>query len=232
MLVAVFSDIHANLEALRAALRSAEARGADVLVNLGDVVGYGPAPAECLEVVRSEFAVNVLGNHDAAVAGGDVRALPRDGRAAIALHREVLSSDQVEWLGALPLVAEAHGATYVHAAPDQPELWPRLETFRDTQRQFDAFETDLCFIGHSHKPAVVSQTLGVFRVRPGHRFLVNVGSVGQPRDHDPRLSYGLFDTEAVTVEIVREHYDHARTAVEIDKAGLPPGLADRLRKGL
>ena len=232
MLVAVLSDIHANLQALEEALRSAERRGADELVNLGDVVGYGPSPSECVEIVRREFAVSVKGNHDAAVVDGDDSALPRDGKAAVALHRETLSADDVAWLDGLPLVAEAHGATYVHAAPDQPERWPRLESFRDTKRQFDAFETDLCFLGHSHKPAVVAETLGVFRVRPGHRFLVNVGAVGQPRDHDPRLSYALFDTEAFTVELVREHYDHARTAVEIDKAGLPVALADRLRRGL
>ena len=232
MLVAVLSDIHANLEALRVAMASAEARGADAFVSLGDVVGYGPSPSECVEVVRSEFALSVLGNHDAAVVGGDVRALPRDGRAAVDVHRALLSEDQVAWLASLPLAAERFGATFVHAAPDQPDRWPRLESFRDTQRQFAAFDTPICFVGHSHKPAVVSNSLGVLRVRRGHRYLINVGSIGQPRDHDPRLAYGLFDTEAFSVELVREHYDHARTAVEIDRVGLPAGLADRLRQGL
>lgn len=232
MIVAVFSDIHANLEALRAAVREAEARGADRLVSLGDVVGYGPAPAECLDVVRAEFEFSVQGNHDAAVADGDVRSLPRDGQAAIELHRSLLDADQIAWLASRPLVVERHGATFVHAAPDQPERWPRLESFRDTQRQFAAFDSPICFVGHSHKPAVVSETIGVFRVRPGYRFLVNVGSVGQPRDHDPRLAFGLFDTEAFSVELVREHYDHARTASEIERVGLPVALGDRLRRGV
>ena len=232
MLVAVLSDIHANLPALRTALQLAEARGADALVNLGDVVGYGPSPSECLEIVRTEFAVNILGNHDAAVAGSDDEELPRDGRAAVDLHRTMLSDDQRAWLRDLPLVAEAYDATFVHAAPFKPEKWPRLESMRDTQIQFDAFDTPICFIGHSHRQAIVADTLGVFRVREGHRYLVNVGSVGQPRDRDPRLGFALFDTEAFTVELLREHYDRAQTVAEIAKVGLPKALGDRLQRGV
>ncbi|WP_412063070.1 metallophosphoesterase family protein [Rubrivirga sp. IMCC45206] len=231
MLIAVLSDIHANLEALRAALAIAEARGADHLVSLGDVVGYGPSAGECLDVVRSEFTLSVLGNHDEAVVTGDWSVLPKDGQAAAKLHREQLSDDQRGWLAGLPLTAERFEATFAHAAPDEPGAWPRLETFRDTQRQFGAFDTPICFIGHSHKPAVVSSSLGVFRIRKGHRYLVNVGSVGQPRDHDPRLSFGLYDPDAFTVETVRAHYDMAQTSSKIAEAGLPASLADRLRAG-
>ncbi len=232
MILAVLSDIHANLPALQAAMQAAEARGADALVNLGDVVGYGPSPVECLDVVRAEFAVHVLGNHDAAVAGADDPAIPPDGQAAVALHRALLDDDRRAWLASLPLVAEGHGATFVHAAPFRPERWARLESLRDMQRQFGAFETDVCFIGHSHRPAIVADTVGVFRVRRGHRFLVDVGSVGQPRDHDPRLAFALFDTEAFSVELVRGHYDHARTVAEIARVGLPRDLGDRLAVGL
>ncbi|PAP77150.1 metallophosphoesterase family protein [Rubrivirga marina] len=231
MRLAVLSDIHANLPALRKAMQVAEARGADVLVNLGDVVGYGPDPVECLDVVRREFAINILGNHDAAVAGELDKAIPPDGQAAIELHRTVLDPDRLDWLASLPYAVEAHGATFVHAAPDEPEKWPRLESLRDTQRQFRAFDTDICFIGHSHRQAIVSDTIGVFRVRPGHRFLVNVGSVGQPRDRDPRLGFALFDTDAFAVQLVRDHYDHAKTEAAILKAGLPARLAARLRAG-
>ena len=121
--------------------------------------------------------------------------------------------------------------TFVHAAPVQPEKWPRLESMRDTQIQFDAFETPICFIGHSHRQAIVADTIGVFRVREGHRYLVNVGSVGQPRDRDARLGFALFDTEAFTVELIREHYDLAKTVAEIAAVGLPRALGDRLRTG-
>ena len=231
LILAVLSDIHANLPALRAAMRIAEARGADELVNLGDVLGYGPSPVECLELVRAEFAVSVLGNHDAAVIGSDGAALPRDGQVAAAFHRSLLDADQLAWLAGLPLVATRHGATFVHAAPFQPERWPRLESFRDTQLQFDAFDTPICFVGHSHRQAIVSDTIGVFRVRHGHRYLVNVGSVGQPRDRDPRLGLALFDTEAFAVELIRDHYDHAQTVAEITRVGLPRALGDRIRAG-
>ena len=233
MLVAVLSDIHANLEALRAALALAERRGADRVVCLGDVVGYGPDPGPCVDLVQAECEACVLGNHDEAVAGtGDVGALPRDGQAAARLHRQLLTGDQLAWLAALPLRAEAHGATLVHAAPLHPERWPRLESFGQVQAQFAAFETAICFVGHSHRPAVVSASVGVLRVRPGHRYLVDVGSVGQPRDRDPRLSLALYDPDAFTVELVREHYDHARVAVRIGEAGLPASLGTRLRRGV
>lgn len=233
VLVAVFSDIHANLQAFQAALALAEQRSADHLVCLGDVVGYGPDPGPCVDLVRSEFETCVLGNHDAAVALDDgLDVLPCDGQAAARLHRTLLSDDQLAWLGALPLKVEAHGATFVHAAPLHPELWPRLESFGQVKAQFAAFSTPICFVGHSHRPALVSETIGVSRVRPGHRFLVDVGSVGQPRDRDPRFSFALYNPDAFTVETVRGHYDHARVAVRIGEVGLPASLGDRLRRGV
>ena len=233
MLVAVLSDIHANLTALRAALRVAEARGADALVCLGDVVGYGPRPAECIDVVRAEFDLCVMGNHDLAVATGeDLDVLPRDGRLAAEHHRATLDKGRLDWLALLPYAEVRHGATYVHAAPLHPEAWPRLSGHAQVREQFEAFDTAVCFVGHSHKPAIVADALGVFRVRPGHRYLVDVGSVGQPRDHNPQLSFGLFDTEAFAVELVREHYDVEQTAAAIERVGLPASLADRLREGV
>ena len=233
VLLAVLSDIHANYQALRTAVDLAEQRGAEQLVSLGDVVGYGPDPSACLDLVRAEFVANILGNHDAAVATGDgLDVLPPDGQAAATVHQTLLSDDQRDWLASLPLVRTAYDATFVHAAPLHPERWPRLSSFGHVRSQFDAFETPLCFVGHSHKPAVVSDTIGVLRVRRGHRFLVDVGSVGQPRDRDPRLSFALFDTDAFTVEIVRAHYDHARTTVRVRELGLPAALGDRLRRGV
>ena len=233
MRLAVVSDLHANLEASEAVFADAETRGVDATLCLGDIVGYGPDPGECLELVRARCETVLLGNHDAAVAlDADVGMLPRDGQAAARLHQALLSDDQLDWLAALPLRAVAHGVTLVHAAPDHPEDWPRLDSFQAIQAQFDAFDTDLCFVGHSHKPAVASNSLGVFSVRPGHRFLVDVGSVGQPRDHDPRASYAVYDTDAVQVEILRVHYDVARTASKIARRGLPTDLGDRLLRGV
>lgn len=233
VILAVLSDVHANYQALRAAVDLAESRGAERLVNLGDIVGYGPDPSACLDLVRAEFEVSVLGNHDVAVATGEgLGVLPQNGQEAARVHQRLLSDDQLEWLRSLPYTATAHDATFAHAAPLDPERWPRLSSFSQVRAQFDAFDTPICFVGHSHKPAVVSSSIGVLRVRPGHRFLVDVGSVGQPRDRDARLSFALFDTEAFSVEIVRAHYDHAQTALRVRELGLPESLGSRLRQGV
>ena len=231
--LAVLSDLHANLEASEAVFAEAERRNADAILCLGDVVGYGPDPSETVDLVRERCEFTILGNHDAAVAqNAEMHVLPKDGQKAAKLHQALLSDDQIEWLSGRPYLAEAYGATFAHAAPDQPDAWPRLDSFAALQAQFSAFDTEICFVGHSHKPAVVSNSLGVFQVRAGHRYLVDVGSVGQPRDHDPRASFAMFDTEAFTVDIVRVHYDVARAASKIVRRGLPPSLAERLRRGV
>lgn len=231
--LAVLSDVHANLEALEAVLHEVEARGADEIICLGDVVGYGPDPEACVERIRALSAVTVLGNHDEAVARGEgIEYLPKHGQRAARLHQSWLSADALAWLDGLPLTAVHGGVTLAHAAPLDPEEWPRLDSFRLIREQFGAFDTDVCFVGHSHRPAVVSDKIGVMRVRPGARFIIDVGSVGQPRDKDPRASFGLFDTEATAFELVRVGYDVARTARRVKERGLPAELGDRLAHGL
>ena len=233
MRLAILSDIHANLEALTAALAEVDVRGADAVVCLGDVVGYGPDPGPCLDIIRERCGAVVLGNHDEAVAfDRGLEFLPRDGKKAALLHQRLLTEDQKAWLQSLPLKLVGHGATLTHAAPLEPETWPRLGSFAELQAQFTAFETDVCFVGHSHRPAIVADKVGVLRLRRGHRYLIDVGSVGQPRDRDPRLCFGLFDTEAFTFEHVRAHYDVERTAIKIREAKLPKDLASRLRRGV
>lgn len=232
MRLAILSDIHANLEALNAVLLDVSRRDVDALLCLGDVVGYGPDPGPCVDLVAQHCETTVLGNHDAAVAlDQEVERLPRDGQAAARLHADLLSGAQKAWLAGLPLVAVRHGVTLAHAGPTAPDTWPRLDSFPAVQAQFDGFETDVCFVGHSHQPAVVSDQLGVTRVRPGHRYLINVGSVGQPRDHDPRAAYGVFDTETSAYELVRVYYDHALTQQRIRERKLPESLGTRLTRG-
>jgi diadenosine tetraphosphatase ApaH/serine/threonine PP2A family protein phosphatase len=233
VLLAIFSDVHANLPALQEVLRLTDERGAEARYCLGDVVGYGPDPAPCVDLVRAHCDGCVLGNHDEAIAfGRGIEGLPLDAQRAAPLHRSLLSEEQLAWLQSLPLRLEAHGATFVHSSPDHPDAWRRLDSFHAVRAQFSAFATPICFVGHSHRPAVASATIGVLTVRPGHRFLIDVGSVGQPRDHDPRLAFALFDTDAFSVEIVRAHYDVEATAQRVAAAGLPTRLADRLRRGV
>lgn len=233
MRIAILSDIHSNLEALTCALDNIERAGVDAIYCLGDIVGYNADPAACVDLVREHCAGAVRGNHDAAVATADtLDALPPDGQAAARHNRACLSDEQLTYLAELPLTLSVDNCTFVHATPDAPTAWTRLTTYPAAQEQFAHFDTDVCFVGHTHVPAVMADTLGVFQVRPGHRFLINVGSVGQPRDQNPKLSLGLFDTDTYQYHNPRLSYDIDRTAQKIrDAEALPNRLASRLYQG-
>jgi diadenosine tetraphosphatase ApaH/serine/threonine PP2A family protein phosphatase len=237
---AILSDIHGNLEALQAVLDDAGPR-TDAMLCLGDVVGYGPDPVRCLDAIATRVVAMVGGNHEHAVAG----RLSLDwfnpyARAAAEWTHERLDDDQRGYLGGLPLVAEVADATIVHASPDRPEEWHYLVEPEDGFEAFAAFATRLCFVGHSHRPAVWSLGSSGPEYAPGpvdigleagRRYIVNVGSVGQPRDHDPRAAYVIWDVEARRIEGRRVVYDVAATRLKIVQAGLPKFLADRLRVG-
>lgn len=231
--IAVLSDIHSNLEALDRSLDAIDRVGVDAIYCLGDIVGYNADPAACVERVRRHCDGTVLGNHDAAVAREEgVDALPPDGRAAARHNRAQLSADQIDFLASRPLTTQVENCTLVHATPDDPCAWKRLTTYATARTQFEHFETAVCFLGHTHVPAVMADELGVLQMRPGHRYLTNVGSVGQPRDHNPELSFGLFDTETFEYRNVRLDYDVAAAADKIRAADrLPNRLAKRLLNG-
>lgn len=232
MKIALISDIHSNLEALETAFRAISETDAEVMYCLGDVVGYGADPAPCVELVREYCDGVVLGNHDAAVAREEgIGTLPKDARKAAQHNAALLSEEQRAYLADLPLRIEAHGCTFVHASPDKPAAWKRLDSYPVAQAQFKHFDTDICFIGHTHIPAVMADKLGVLNVRKGHRYLVNIGSVGQPRDRNPRLSFALFDTDAFAYDLIRVPYNVERAAEKILTAGLPKSLATRLKEG-
>lgn len=240
MRYAILSDIHGNLEALRAVLADARTR-ADTVLCLGDIVGYGADPEPCIELVAAQSQVVVGGNHEHAVAG----LLALDwfnpyARAAAEWTRDRLDDAARAWLGALPLVSEVEDATLVHASPAHPEEWEYLIAPEDGYAVFGAFATRLCFVGHSHVPgAWVQGSWGhdfepgarEFTLAGGCRYIINVGSVGQPRDRDPRAAYALWDVEARRVTIRRVDYDVAGARGKITTAGLPRYLADRLADG-
>jgi diadenosine tetraphosphatase ApaH/serine/threonine PP2A family protein phosphatase len=237
---AVLSDIHGNLEALRAVLGDAEGR-ADDLLCLGDVVGYGADPTACVDLIGGRARAIVAGNHEYAVIGRlDLAWFNRFARAAAEWTREQLDTDCATYLGALPLRMEVDDATLVHASPRQPEEWDYLVTADDGLTAFEAFATRVCFVGHSHVPAMWSlgssgpdYERGEIDVSfdAGRRYIVNVGSVGQPRDRDPRAAYALWDVDARRVTIRRVSYDVAGARAKIQAAGLPRFLADRLSAG-
>ena len=240
MRYAVLSDIHGNLESLRAVLADAAGR-ADGVLCLGDTVGYGADPGPCVEMVAERATAGVAGNHEHAVAGRlDLAWFNRRARAALEWTGEHLSEDCRRYLGALPLVAEVGDAILVHASPARPEEWDYLLTAEDGFAAFHAFATRLCFVGHSHVPGVWSigssgpaHERGAVRVdlEHGRRYLVNVGSVGQPRDRDARAAYAIWDVEERRVAIRRVPYDIETARRKILEAALPSALADRLRAG-
>jgi putative phosphoesterase len=232
MRIAIISDIHSNLQALEAVLQKIDSSDVDAIYCLGDVVGYGADPEVCVSIVRDRCALTVVGNHDRAVALEEgLDFLPSAGREAAIHNRTKLSDDQLEYLAALPLVLTDQDCTLVHASPETPERWLRINSFLTGNTQFSHFSTDICFVGHTHSPAVMSDSIGVSQVRRGHRFLINVGSVGQPRDGDARASFGLFDTDSFDYQLVRLEYDIEAARTRIIDEALPQPLADRLRVG-
>lgn len=242
MLRAVLSDVHSNLEALEAVLADVARSGAAELICLGDFVGYGASPNECLDRLRPRLAAAVLGNHDVAVCGrGQLGDFTSNAAQAARWTGTVLSLENRAWLESLPYERRHGGALLVHASPAEPRAWHYVLSIDEARVEFDGFADDLCLIGHSHYP-------GAFRCErasgdvtygreaevaldPGSRWLVNVPSVGQPRDSDPRAGYLLWDDEAARVRHVRVDYDVATARQRILDAGLPRFLGERLQWG-
>ena len=240
MRYALLSDIHGNLEALEAVLAHAASR-ADAVLVLGDVVGYGADPVACLERVAERAQSVVAGNHEHGVAGLlDLDWFNDRARVALEWTRRRLDRDHLAWLSTRPLVAELDDATLVHASPDRPAEWDYLVSAEDGYEVFGAFATRVCFVGHSHRAGVWSvgssgrahePRTRAIELEAGRRYLVNVGSVGQPRDGDPRASYAVWDLGARRVTIERVPYDLPTAQRKILRAGLPRFLADRLPIG-
>ncbi|MBI3193356.1 MAG: metallophosphoesterase family protein [Ignavibacteriae bacterium] len=232
MRVAIISDIHSNLEALNTAFSVIAVKNVDEIICLGDVVGYGPNPNECVEVVLKHTQHIILGNHDeAAVNLATAEYFNPYARIAAEWTNKELTQKNKELLRKLPYTIERHGLLFVHASPFQPELWYYIVSFSDAQKNFRYFTQPVCFVGHSHVPIIFSDDLWTPDVQRGGKYIINVGSIGQPRDHDPRLSFGVFDTETWQYENVRLEYDMKETARKIRIAGLPTILADRLFDG-
>jgi len=227
-------------------LGDAAAAGAGALLCLGDLVGYGADPVACVERVGERAAAVVAGNHEYGALGlMTLEWFNPVAKAAALWTRGRLDEDHRRYLESLPLKVTLEEATLVHASPRQPDEWDYLVTAEDGFEVFGEFETRLCFIGHSHRPDVWSlgssgpEYVGCLtaprarvRLEDGRRYIINVGSVGQPRDRDPRAAYAIWDRDERTVSIRRVDYDHRRAAEKIIAVGLPRSLADRLAHGV
>lgn len=241
MRCAIFGDIHGNTEALEAVFRDMEKAGVDRRVCLGDIVGYGAEPAACIRRIRDLGIDAVRGNHDSAAVGETpLEYFNPFAKKAIEWTAGSLGADDAAWLKALPLVRDYGGFTAVHSSLSSPGEWGYILDYDAAQRCLDLLTSPVCFIGHSHVPIVfVGRRDGSIAIRrsaeaeldPGARHIVNVGSVGQPRDGDPRACYGVFDAEKGTVGIRRVEYDIRSAQRKILDAGLPEFLAERLMAG-
>jgi len=240
----ILGDIHGNLSALRAVIDRLKAEGAEHFVSVGDVVGYGAAPRECIALLRELGATVVMGNHDAACIDRlDMLYFNPYAQAAVLWTRTILDRGDREWLGGLPMVKHFEHASVAHGTLFQPEEYDYIQSPRDADPSLDVMPLPVCFVGHTHVPVTLLRlrddpTRTAYTVESeidieeAHRALVNVGSIGQPRDEDPRAAYALFDSTAQRVWIRRVEYDIDREAQRIRAAGLPQMLADRLYLGV
>jgi len=239
MRFAIFSDIHANLEALEAVLADARKRKCTHFVCLGDVVGYNANPHECVKWIREMDCPVVKGNHDEqASLSTSSTNFNELAEQAIAWTRNNLTEKDKEWLRDLPLQKQVRDFTIVHATLDTPAQWGYVFNNLDAAASFTYQHTTVCFFGHTHVPMVFIRDDGVRRERIEHvrieltkKYFINMGSVGQPRDGNWRAAYCVYDIENNLVEQLRVKYDLAGAQKKIIKAGLPPLLAERLTIG-
>jgi diadenosine tetraphosphatase ApaH/serine/threonine PP2A family protein phosphatase len=238
----IFSDVHGNLEALEAVLSHGENAGVDFYICLGDIIGYGADPNECIDAVRALPAYAcVKGNHDAAVVDPRERSFFHSvALEGVHFTDAMLTAENRKFIEELPYVYTSDGLFIaVHASPYKPEAWEYVLDQGGAKRAFGATPHQVTFIGHSHTPVVFRDDGRAERflagdklvIEDGVRYVVNVGSVGQPRDGNPDASFVVFDDEALTARILRVEYDRKKAAEKILKAGLPPVLAERLLVG-
>lgn len=239
MRTALFGDIHANYEALQAVLFDAASLGVTDYVCLGDVVGYNADPIACLNLVRDMDCPTVKGNHDQDASDDhSLDAMNPIAATALQWTRDQLDSDQRLWLKRLRMVRQVSDFTIVHSTLDQPVNWNYVTNRFDAMSNFSYQFTQLCFHGHTHVPRIFVKSSKVHEVHaesiaiePGSKYFINIGSVGQPRDGDPRPCYAIYDDMQKAVFLRRVEYDMAKTQAKIIEAGLPKMLAERLAEG-
>jgi len=257
MLIAVISDVHSNLEAFEAVLKDMKAFNPDTKVNLGDLVGYGPNPKEVIALNIENGFITIKGNHDAAIEDDSIleRFSPAAGEA-ILLHRNLLRDSEKEYLRKLPLNYSANGLFFVHGFPPNSFIryaCTETDCLDFDHTAFDNFRERICFLGHTHYVMLFSQVIekgtqyfGVQQkeiithrigmkipkietLENGIRYVVNVGSVGQPRDGSPEAKYFIFDTEKNSLEFIKVKYNFEKTMEKMESMNLSEGT--RLKYG-
>ena len=243
--LAIFADIHANRQAFSACLDAARARGAERIICLGDIVGYGADPEWAVDTVMglvSEGAIALRGNHDNAI-GTPSESMNAEAQAAIEWSRGRLSAPQRQFLAGLPLTHRDDDRLYVHADASQPARWRYVVGTSEAARSLEATDAHITLCGHIHRPALYSMSAAAkmtsfipttdvpVQLLGGRRWLAVVGSVGQPRDGNPAAAFAMLDTASREITYCRVPYDVEAAAERIRANGLPHGLADRLLSG-
>jgi len=241
---AIISDIHSNLEALQATLKKIEIENVDKILCLGDIVGYGPNPNECLDLVQEHCEIIITGNHDfACIENNELMYFNKYATAAIEWTLTVLSKDRLQYLAELPLDERVDNIYLVHSNAYDPRSWDYILSLDEAIYNFSRFVEKICFIGHSHHPIIYTEyteddtlkydlkTDTTILIENDKRYIINVGSVGQPRDGNPDSAFGIFDTSDLTYELIRVRYNITSTFQKMISAGLPQFLADRLLIG-
>jgi len=240
MRFAILSDIHGNLEALQAVLTQCAAAGVDRMVCLGDVVGYGADPNPCIAQMCELADAVLAGNHDRAAVGlEDLRFFNPAALAAVRWTETQLTGAHIGYLRARPMSHWEDRAFFVHASPYRPETWPYIFSPEEAAAGLRHTDAQRVFVGHAHRAFVFSEACnetviaveGTARLAPAARYLINAGSVGQPRDGDPRAAFAIWDRDVSQISLCRVPYDVPRAQAKILRANLPPWLAERLALG-
>ncbi len=242
MRIGIFSDVHGNIEALEVVLQALKYENVDRTICLGDVVGYGPNPNQCVDKIIEEVDHVIAGNHDyAAIGQVSTQYFNEYARQAIDWTQDVLTSTSVHFLSQLPLIHIEEEITFVHATPEAPEEWHYIFTNDHAYRNFHVLETSVCFVGHSHTPVAFvldeNEDIAIcnateISIIEGKKYIINEGSVGQPRDGDPRACYGILDTHAKRFHLQRLSYPVDQVQEKMWKEHLPSYLIHRLAVGL
>ncbi len=236
----ILGDIHGNLEALETVVSGLQKEGVDHFISVGDIVGYGANPRECIQIVQDLNATVVAGNHDwAAIGKLDATFFNVYAKQAVDWTSSVLSKADTDWLKALPLIQVVDNEITVgHATIADPDQFNYIQTYYDAARSINEMKTHVAVLGHSHVPLAflmneslrlsVSTKIDLSKTK---KALINVGSIGQPRDENAKAAYGLYDSETQTYRLKRARYDIRTTCKKIIDAGLPQILAERLKYG-
>lgn len=242
MKIALISDIHGNLEALTSVLEKIDQLQVDHIFSLGDVIGYGCDPIACMNLVDKRASVKLMGNHEYAVLGQlTTNSYTPAAKISTEWTKKQLTDREFTMIAEYHMIHEFEKVTMVHSSPDKPDRWQYILDATQAKHAFEHFSGNICFYGHSHMPTIFREMPDdIPRQQVGHnfdpsddtRYLVNVGSVGQPRDHDARACFVTYNSSNNEIRFHRVKYDTAKTQEKMNHAGLPDVLVQRIAVGL